>query len=44
LQLYYDGPNDKLLVFLEVEDFGIDYHVCQDEEFTFANLMHTEKY
>lgn len=44
LQLYYDWPNDKLVIFLELEDFEKDYKICCDEKFTFSNLMHTEKY
>lgn len=44
LQLYYDWPNDKLIVFLELEDFWVDYNICCNEKFTFWNLMHTEKY
>lgn len=44
LQLYYDGPNDKLVIFLELEDFWVDYQIIWNEKFTFQNLMHTEKY
>jgi len=44
LQLYYDWPNDKLIMFLELEDFWIDYDICCNEKFSFSNLMHTEKY
>ncbi len=44
LQLYYDWPNDKLIIFLEVEDFWIDYNICCNENFTFSHLLKTEKY
>ncbi len=41
LQLYFDGPNDKLLIFLEVADFGVDYEVWK---YTFGDLMKYEKF
>jgi len=44
LQLYYDWPNDKLIIFLELEDFWVDYSITRDEKISFSNLMHTEKY
>lgn len=43
LQLYYDGPNDKMILFLEVEDFGIDYPILDNRDLTFAHLMKVEK-
>ncbi len=44
LQLYYDWPNDKLVMFLELEDFEKDFKICRDEKFYFSELMKTEKY
>ncbi len=41
LQLYFDGPNDKLLIFLELEDFWVDYKIWK---YSFANLMKYAKF
>lgn len=44
LQLFYDGPNDKLVMFLECEDFGVDYPVSSQDSVTFKDLMQLSKY
>lgn len=44
LQLYYDWPNDKLIMFLELEDFEKDYYITKDKKISFSDLMFTEKY
>jgi glucose-6-phosphate isomerase len=44
IQLYYDWPNDKLITFLEVEDFGIDFKIDKEEKLSFKQLLDTEKY
>ncbi len=41
LQLYFDGPNDKLLIFLELEDFWVDYKIWK---YSFGDLMKYSKY
>ncbi len=44
LQLYYDWPNDKLVMFLELEDFWIDYPIWNNKDFSFGKLMNLSKY
>ncbi len=44
LQLYYDWPNDKLVMFLELENFDTDYSVWKNKDFTFGKLMNFSKY
>jgi len=44
LQLYYDWPNDKLITFLEVEDFWIDFKIDKEEKLSFKQLLDTEKF
>ncbi|MFC1616101.1 glucose-6-phosphate isomerase [Patescibacteria group bacterium] len=47
-QLYNEGPNDKLLMFLHVDDFGADIEIPDTPEVeylknvTFKKLIHTE--
>lgn len=51
-QLYNEGPNDKLFIFLRVEDFGVEIEIPnlfkEDEslgylnDLTFNKLIHTE--
>ncbi len=43
LQLYYDWPNDKLIIFLELEEFPIDYKIWNNDNFTFWTLMWVSK-
>ncbi len=43
LQLYYDWPNDKLIIFLELEEFPIDYKIWNNNKFTFWSLMSVSK-
>jgi len=42
LQLYYDGPNDKILNFIEVKKTRKDYPII--DNFSFKNLLDIEKY
>jgi len=44
LQLYYDWPNDKLITFLEVEDFGVDFKIDKENKISFKQLLDTEKF
>ena len=44
LQLYYDWPNDKLITFLEVEDFWVDLKIDKEEKLSFKQLLDTEKF
>jgi len=44
LQLYYDGPNDKLITFLEVEDFWVDFKIDKEKKLSFKQLLDTEKF
>jgi len=44
LQLYYDWPNDKILNFIEIKDFWVDYKITKNDNFTFKYLLDTEKY
>lgn len=44
LQLFYDWPNDKLVIFLELEDFWVDYSIWENKDFTFWKLMNLSKY
>ena len=44
LQLYYDWPNDKILNFIEIKDFWIDYDITKKWNFTFKSLLDIEKY
>jgi len=44
LQLYYDGPNDKMLLFLELDNFGKDLNIVKSEKLSFNDLMVNEKY
>lgn len=44
LQLYYDWPNDKLITFLEVEDFWIDFKIDKEKKLSFKELLDTEKF
>lgn len=44
LQLYYDWPNDKLLVFIELEKFDNNLKISDLYSLDFETLMHTEKY
>ena len=44
LQLYYDWPNDKLITFLEVEDFWVDFKIDTEDKLSFKELLDTEKY
>lgn len=44
LQLYYDWPNDKLVIFLEVEDFWVDFKISTNQDISFSDLMYIEKY
>jgi glucose-6-phosphate isomerase len=44
LQLYYDWPNDKLIIFLELEEFWKNYHIVRDSNLTFSSLMKAEKF
>ncbi len=41
LQLYFDGPNDKILIFLELEDFWVDYEIGK---YNFSDLMKYSKF
>jgi len=43
LQLYYDWPNDKLIIFLELEEFPVDYKIWNNNGFTFWTLMWVSK-
>ncbi len=40
-QLYNDGPNDKFLMMIKVEDLGIDLPTYLDD-LSFTSLLHTE--
>mgnify|MGYP003964488567 CR=1 FL=1 len=40
-QLYNEGPNDKFLMMIKVEDLGIDLPTGMDE-LSFTQLLHTE--
>ncbi len=42
LQLYYDWPNDKILNFIEVENFWIDYKI--NSQISFKQLLDIEKF
>ncbi|MDD3144931.1 MAG: glucose-6-phosphate isomerase [Candidatus Gracilibacteria bacterium] len=44
LQLYYEGPNDKLLVFIELEKFENDLKISNLYNLKFEDLMHTEMF
>jgi glucose-6-phosphate isomerase len=44
LQLYYDWPNDKLITFLEVEDFWVDFKIDKENKLSFKNLLDNSKY
>lgn len=44
LQLYYDWPNDKLITFLEVEDFWVDFKIDKEDKISFKNLLDNSKY
>jgi glucose-6-phosphate isomerase len=44
LQLYCDGPDDKLIVFLEWDNFQVDYKIPDIERLSFFELMNIEKY
>ncbi len=44
LQLYYDWPNDKLITFLEVEDFWVDFKIDKEEKLSFKELLDTSKF
>ena len=44
LQLYYDWPNDKLITFLEVEDFWVDFKIDKEGKLSFKQLLDTEKF
>lgn len=41
LQLYYDWPNDKLITFIELKEFPIDYNIWK---YNFSDLMKYEKF
>lgn len=43
LQLYNDGPNDKLIIFVEVKNLGPEIEISAPYQTTFAQLMQTEK-
>ncbi len=45
LQLYNDGPNDKLFIFIEVEDLGPQIHIPNPlhKKFTFNRLLDIER-
>jgi glucose-6-phosphate isomerase len=43
LQLYYDWPNDKLIIFLELENFPNDFNIWENPKFKFGELMKLEK-
>ncbi len=44
LQLYYDWPNDKMLLFLELDDFWEELNIVKSEKISFNDLMVNEKY
>lgn len=44
LQLYYDWPKDKLLVFIELEKFENDLKISNLQNLKFDDLMHTEMF
>jgi hypothetical protein len=44
LQLYSEGPKDKLIIFLELNNFGTDYAVSPDGTLKLSRLMNLEKY
>ncbi len=44
LQLYYDGPDDKTIVFLDIEDFENEKKVSINHDIKFSDLMKLEKY
>ncbi|MDD2907469.1 MAG: glucose-6-phosphate isomerase [Candidatus Gracilibacteria bacterium] len=44
LQLYYDGPDDKLLVFIELEKFQNTLKISDNYDLNFNDLMSIEKY
>lgn len=54
LQLYQDGPNDKIVTFIEVDDFGADvrlrnawkdrHELAYIHGKTFTEIMHAERY
>ena len=43
LQLYCEGPNDKLIIFLEWDDFWVDCKISSQENISFWDLMKASK-
>lgn len=44
LQLYQDGPQDKLFLFLDIKESSTNYNITKDEALTFQKLLEIEKY
>ncbi|RKW22722.1 glucose-6-phosphate isomerase [Candidatus Gracilibacteria bacterium] len=44
LQLYREGPNDKFVIFLEIESFSKNYKIDKESEMRFGDLLNIEKY
>ncbi len=44
LQLYYDWPNDKILNFIEVDDWSVDFNITDSQRFSFKQLLDIEKF
>jgi len=44
LQLYQDGPQDKLFMFLDILQSNTDYKVTKDIKLSFQKLLKIEKY
>ncbi|NIA02375.1 MAG: glucose-6-phosphate isomerase [Nitrospirae bacterium] len=43
LQLYNDGPNDKLIIFLEIKNLGAEIAIDSPYKTTFGELLQIEK-
>jgi len=44
LQLYQDGPQDKLFIFLDILSSNTDYKITKDIKLSFQKLLQIEKY
>lgn len=44
LQLYREWPNDKFVIFLEIESFSKNYKIDKESEMRFGDLLNIEKY
>ena len=44
MQLYREWPNDKFVIFLEIESFSKNYKIDKESEMRFGDLLNIEKY